>query len=114
MTTEKPVGGLLEDFGTPDGPPPVAPPWHDADSDVCRHGWIIGGAEWGVCDCEDPSHPWPPRLPGDGPRDCQCFFCEGHKPRHERGKIAQCEHKDHHCADCHEHRRCTIAECGFQ
>lgn len=108
----KTINELLEESGTPEGPPPVAPPWH-IPSDNCRHGWIIGGDTWGVCDCEDPANPWPPRVPGDGPRDCRCFGCVDHEPRHERGRIADCEYKDHHCDNCHEHRRCTVAECGF-
>ena len=79
------INDLLAEFGTPDGPPPVAPPWH-VESYACLHGWIvggrsrsrpiIGGVEWGICDCEDPANPWPPRAPGDGPQDCACFGCE--------------------------------------
>jgi hypothetical protein len=88
---------------------PPAPPWH-VDSHACFHGWIQGGS-WILCDCEDPDHPWPARAPGDGPRDCSCFGCMDHQPRWERGKLVACEYKDHHCPDCHEHKRCTI--CGF-
>lgn len=117
MTTEpaKTIEDLLKEFGEPDGPMPAPPPWHvdDDDSHSCPHGWIIGGVEWGICDCEDPAHPWPPRVPGDGPRDCVCFGCMDHKPRHERGRIRACEYTDHHCDDCHEHERCTIESCGF-
>lgn len=107
----KTIDELLAEFGTPDGPPPIAPPWH-VESYACHHGWIIGGTEWGICNCEDPANPWPQRSPGDGPRDCACFGCEGHEPRYERGRIKSCEYKNHHCDDCHENRRCTI--CGFE
>lgn len=109
MTTE-----LLAADGTPDEPLPPAPPWH-VDSHACLHGWIECAPDpaWLICDCEDPANPWPARVIGDGPRDCACFHCMGHKPRRERGKIALCEYKDHHCEDCHEHRRCSIAACGF-
>ena len=62
---------------------------------------------------EAAAHPWPARVPGDGPRDCACYGCEGHVPRWERGKLMGCEYKDHHCDDCHEHQRCTVPECGF-
>lgn len=117
MTTEpaKTIEDLLKEFGEPDGPMPAPPPWHvdDDDSHSCPHGWIIGGVEWGICDCEDSAHPWPPRVPGDGPRDCVSFGCMDHKPRHERGRISACEYTDHHCDDCHEHERCTIESCGF-
>src|SRR5437762_1539536 len=107
------INDLLEEFGRPDGPMPEAPPWH-VDSSSCQQGAIIGGTEWGICDCEDPSHPWPPRAVDDGPRDCVCCGCNGHKPRHARGRIAACEYKKHHCDDCHENRRCTVVGCGFQ
>lgn len=106
------IDEILAEFGTPAGPPPSAPSWH-VESHACLHGWIIGGVEWGSCDCEDPANPWPPRVLGDGPRDCMCFACEGHTPRHERGRIAGCEYKQHHCEDCHANKRCTIAECVF-
>lgn len=104
---------LLKELGTPDYPAPIAPSWH-VDSYNCSHGWIIGGVEWGLCDCENPADPWPPRGQGDGPRDCQCFYCADHKPRHQRGRLVNCEYKNHHCDDCHEHRLCTIALCGFE
>ena len=106
------INDLLEEFGTPAYPMPIPPPWHVDDSHNCAHGWT-DGTKWGVCDCEDPANPWPSRAPGDGPRDCRCFGCEGRQPRHERGRIAACEYKDHHCDDCHEHRRCTLVGCDF-
>jgi hypothetical protein len=103
----------IEDIvGTPDHPKPAPPPWHVDDPYNCAHGWT-DGTTWGACDCEDPSNPWPPRAAGDGPRDCRCYGCNG-VPRRDRGTIAACEYKDHHCDDCHEHRRCTIAECAFE
>lgn len=111
----KTINELLEEYGKPDEPMPEAPPWHVDGIHNCAHGWIIGGEPptWGICDCEDPATPWPPRVIGDGPRDCQCFGCHCHVPRYERGKLAECEYKDHHCDNCHENRRCTIMECGF-
>lgn len=96
----------------PDGPCPDAPAWH-VESRGCYYGWISGGTTWILCDCEDPAHPWPPRELGDGPRDCECFGCHDHEPRWERGKLKNCEYKDHHCDMCHEHGHCTIAACGF-
>lgn len=107
----KTINDLLEEFGTPDHPMPIAPPWHVDDPHSCTHGWT-DGTTWSICDCEDPANPWPPRIQGDGPRDCSCFGCMD-QPRRERGKVPGCEYKDHHCDMCHEHRRCTIAECGF-
>ena len=89
-----------------------APPWHIDDPDHCAHGWT-DGTQWGVCDCEDPANPWPSRVPGDGPRDCMCFGCHDHQPRHERGRLTRCEYKDHHCEDCHENQHCTAMECRF-
>lgn len=111
MTTLK---NILEGDDPPLGLLPSAPPWH-VESLACLHGWIRGGTptEWITCDCEDPANPWPARNLGDGPRDCACFHCEGHIPRWERGCLAQCEYKDHHCDDCHAHQRCTITMCGF-
>jgi len=108
------IEDLLKELGEPEGPLPAVPLWH-VDSHACFHGWISYGAkpEWLLCDCEDPAAPWPARVPGDGPRDCACFGCEAHKPRSERGKLKGCEYKDHHCDNCHEHRRCTISACGF-
>lgn len=104
---------LLEELGRPDYPMPEAPPWHVDDVDNCAHGWIIGGDKWGVCDCENPAEPWPLRVQGDGPRDCNCFGCHEHKPRHERGRIAGCEYKDHHCDYCHETGLCSLVECEW-
>lgn len=112
MSAPQTIEELLAEMGTPDYPLPPAPPWHVDDIHNCSYGWT-DGKTWGVCNCEDPAHPWPPREPGDGPRDCQCFGCHEHEPRWERGKVRGCEYKDHHCDDCHEHQRCTIAECGF-
>jgi hypothetical protein len=110
------IEDLLKEAGEPDGELPPAPPWHvESESHACLYGWIRYGAkpEWILCNCEDPASPWPARVPGDGPRDCACFGCQDHEPRWERGKLAACEHKDHHCQWCHEQRRCSIAECGF-
>lgn len=113
----------IEDFEdlipTPETPLPPAPAWH-VDSRACPHGWIVGHATegggvasaWGVCDCEDPAHPWPPRASVDGPRDCGCHACDRHQPRWERGRLARCEHRDHHCAYCHERGACTRLECA--
>jgi hypothetical protein len=108
---------LLEEWGRPEGPCPPAPPWHVESTGAhgCHYGAISyeDPPVWVLCDCEDPAHPWPARVPGDGPRDCGCFGCNDHEPRSERGKIANCEHKDHHCIFCHERSLCTIPECGF-
>ena len=112
--TAQTIEDILKEAGEPDGELPPAPPWH-VESYACLHGWISYGVkpEWLLCDCEDPANPWPARVPGDGPRDCACFGCQEHAPRWKRGKLAACEYKDHHCEMCHEHRRCTIAACGF-
>ena len=114
MATPPTIDDLLKEMGTPDGPPPVAPPWHVDDPHHCAHGWT-DGMTWGVCDCgRDPAKPWPQRAPGDGPRDCTCFGCNDYQPRYDRGRIANCEYKDHHCGNCHETQRCTATACGFE
>lgn len=108
----KTINELLEEMGTPNYPLPAAPSWHVDDMHNCSYGWT-DGETWGLCNCEDPAHPWPLRVPGDGPRDCSCFGCHDHEPRWERGKLKGCEYKDHHCDMCHEHKLCSISECGF-
>jgi hypothetical protein len=94
-------------------PCPLAPAWH-VESDACQHGWeslgVTNGSPMG-CDCEDPAHPWPARVAGDGPRDCDCSCCSGYTPRWERGKLAHCEYKYHHCGSCHERGLCTAIAC---
>lgn len=109
------IDEILKEDGMPADPLPPAPPWHVDDRHNCGYGWIAMGEQphWLACNCENPADLWPARVPGDGPRDCQCFGCEGHEPRWERGKLKECEYKDHHCENCHEHRHCTIPACGF-
>lgn len=109
------IEDILKEAGMPSEQLPPAPSWH-IDASVCQYGWIEYGVEpaWLLCNCEDPANPWPPRSPGDGPRDCRCFACEGHEPRWERGKLKDCEYKDHHCDYCHTKGLCTIAACGFR
>lgn len=107
-------GLTIDPEDMPTDPQPGAPPWH-IESHACDHGWI-GHADkpyWLVCDCEDPANPWPVRESADGPVDCTCAICLGHKPRWMRGKLEGCEYKNHHCPNCHEGRLCTVVECGF-
>lgn len=105
------IDELLAEIGEPDHPCPPAPAWH-VDTDACQHGWITDiPPRWILCDCEDPANPWPVRDPSDGPIDCSCYGCLDHEPRWERGKLNNCEYKDHHCEWCHNDNLCTTAEC---
>jgi len=106
---------LHEILPPPEAPCPPPPDHHDpsATPDACKHGWVSTGKDgepcWLICDCEDPSRPWAPRAPTDGPVNCTCYHCFG-RPREDRGRDP-CEYADHHCEMCHDLGHCTALAC---